>query len=1354
MSSVHLKTPVHSHPLSPDEIPSRGRRSRGTANHDRDPDSTRPPAPNNYFALKAQLDAENGPGAASWDGSVRGYSRTEKQRSSESRPISKASSSSLAAMWERPNGPPPLFVVGSPHDSTPGSVRGYPEVLVTDDSDPDVFGPSLTAKVLATKWHEYSDEAIQSAISSFSVSESPAEVSSHPYHSALRVLSSALQNMSRARVELEEQRRVLQEKELARRERADALMRELQPSEQDIAKKVIQSIFTDADEAKHQIRRQQSLMSLTESLSEALADEVLPHSKSLPEPALTPMAEETEPHIDPTPTPTSTSSIVLENGTVLPLPQNGQIPTSEPDTSENTRDDPTIVPHRHRQERPSIGDWMGTWWVKGKPRSRPPPATRGEPDKDPPTLTTQDLASNAVVVRRDVRRRTAKSVFGTLGISILNPVPPKKTSVLIDSSATTAFISDNSAAASDAGSIRSIRTNTNTNNTPSMSVVASAISSPIQPTFALPTLAAPHLTTTLDITPPAESAASSKEELATRAQGASLRAIANATRVMTTDPASILSDQGRDTGVLVARLAFELIKNARDEGIVFREVRLKERKEPKDHKGGTGIGSGAGGGVMAGGDPADRPGPTPILSPLGAVDATMTLNRALVNQLDGLRGAKTKSGSGQGSKIRTTQPFASPIFGSFMVQQRKTTGPVEKGAATGGQAQNDATSGSNSRLGNANTSSPQGPTQPKPKPLSVPLESIIPYTAKPPTQYLSRTYTPLTARDFRFSIPVPLPSVASRFSVSVGASGHDDGTGKGAGAEKKPLTDRYGFMYDVSLYDVLLLIRARECGNTAPACLTGVKIADREEDEGWPEEEDLGGDDGQGQGQGQEGTGGRGKGGTVEIVKGICGCGGELDASGRGATEGDGRDLEGVNSNTGSVRSRSSSKSRRRSSTITSAVNSSILTSATSTTTTTNTLTSTSTSTGTGTTSASSILLVNEDTPRHACANTVRKLLDQLTEIHDGRQRTQRREWDAFVKQRSRVKALKPPTNPNTTTTPSGSLSTTAPSQTLSTSSGAAAILGLPTGCADDDSDELSHSEGLIGFAQLGLSANRDERREFDRLVRKGIPLVYRSKVWLECSGGLEMREPGVFGELVEVKGVGKEGQAVEGEIEKDVGRTMPLNVFFGGDGAGVDKLRRVLVAYSRRNPAVGYCQGMNLVTSTLLLVHADEEEAFWTLCAIVEKILPEDFFSPSLLPSRACPLVLLDYVQELIPRLHAHLTELGVDLAAICFSWFLSLFTDCLPVETLFRVWDVFLVDGIDVLFRIALGILRSNEQELLRCESIPAVYVALENLPTRMWEADKLLQLEVELRGVILHTDLVAKRNAHVNTLSQLIS
>ncbi|EEB99078.1 hypothetical protein MPER_01304, partial [Moniliophthora perniciosa FA553] len=60
----------------------------------------------------------------------------------------------------------------------------------------------------------------------------------------------------------------------------------------------------------------------------------------------------------------------------------------------------------------------------------------------------------------------------------------------------------------------------------------------------------------------------------------------------------------------------------------------------------------------------------------------------------------------------------------------------------------------------------------------------------------------------------------------------------------------------------------------------------------------------------------------------------------------------------------------------------------------------------------------------------------------------------------------------------------------------------------------------------------------------------------------------------------------------------------------------------------------------------------------------------------------------------------------------------------------------------------------ELLRCQSIPAVYVALENLPTRMWEANKLLQLEAELRTSVLHNDLVNKRELHAASLNQLLS
>jgi len=244
MASVHLKTPVQSHPLLSEDIPSssRGRRSRPSTGSGPPPRNT-----NNYFALRAQLERDGGDGS-SWEGSVRGH----EQRSTDGVQTA-SSSSSLAGMSTQA----PLFVVSSSRDSA--SIHAAPELIVTSESDTNVFGTrsAVATQVLAAKWHEYSDEAIQTTISNLGAS---ADVHGHPYHTAIRVLSSALHNLSRVRAELEEERRVLKEKEGARRERADALLKELLPSEQDIAKRVVQSIFADADEARHQVPRKQSFM--------------------------------------------------------------------------------------------------------------------------------------------------------------------------------------------------------------------------------------------------------------------------------------------------------------------------------------------------------------------------------------------------------------------------------------------------------------------------------------------------------------------------------------------------------------------------------------------------------------------------------------------------------------------------------------------------------------------------------------------------------------------------------------------------------------------------------------------------------------------------------------------------------------------------------------------------------------------------------------------------------------------------------------------------------------------------------------------------------------------------------------
>ena len=62
-----------------------------------------------------------------------------------------------------------------------------------------------------------------------------------------------------------------------------------------------------------------------------------------------------------------------------------------------------------------------------------------------------------------------------------------------------------------------------------------------------------------------------------------------------------------------------------------------------------------------------------------------------------------------------------------------------------------------------------------------------------------------------------------------------------------------------------------------------------------------------------------------------------------------------------------------------------------------------------------------------------------------------------------------------------------------------------------------------------------------------------------------------------------------EQAIEKDLFRTFPEEKFFQKK-ENIDKLRNVLLAFSRRNSSIGYNQGFNFIVGRILEVVEDEE--------------------------------------------------------------------------------------------------------------------------------------------------------------------
>ncbi|XP_071742694.1 uncharacterized protein, partial [Rutidosis leptorrhynchoides] len=154
----------------------------------------------------------------------------------------------------------------------------------------------------------------------------------------------------------------------------------------------------------------------------------------------------------------------------------------------------------------------------------------------------------------------------------------------------------------------------------------------------------------------------------------------------------------------------------------------------------------------------------------------------------------------------------------------------------------------------------------------------------------------------------------------------------------------------------------------------------------------------------------------------------------------------------------------------------------------------------------------------------------------------------------------------------------------------------------------------------------------------------------------------------------------------QDLPRTFPGHPALNEEGR--NSLRRVLLAYARHNPDVGYCQAMNFFAAMLLLM-MPEENAFWTLVGMIDDYF-EGYFTTDMIESQVDQLVFEDLMRERYPKLVNHFDLMGVEMGWICGPWFLSIFVNIIPWESVLRVWDVLLFEGNRVmLLRTALALM-----------------------------------------------------------------
>lgn len=242
-------------------------------------------------------------------------------------------------------------------------------------------------------------------------------------------------------------------------------------------------------------------------------------------------------------------------------------------------------------------------------------------------------------------------------------------------------------------------------------------------------------------------------------------------------------------------------------------------------------------------------------------------------------------------------------------------------------------------------------------------------------------------------------------------------------------------------------------------------------------------------------------------------------------------------------------------------------------------------------------------------------------------------------------------------------------------------------------------------------------------LVRAGVPHSLRPFIWPRLSGATLKRQQVNFTFQEIMKAATAEKSSVIKAIEKDLHRTLPTNAcFMQMNGAGIVRLRRILLSIAYLYPDIGYCQGMGVIVGTFLLF-LEEEDTFWMMVNLIEDLLPANYFGSSLLGVQADQKCLQHLIGNFLPEIEHLLRDHELELGLISLHWFLTLFSGVLHMKILLRIWDCFFYHGSTFLFQITLGMLRLNQQVLLKCDTSAQLFNVISNLPLTVEEADVLL-------------------------------
>ncbi|NXF43924.1 EVI5 protein, partial [Oceanites oceanicus] len=222
----------------------------------------------------------------------------------------------------------------------------------------------------------------------------------------------------------------------------------------------------------------------------------------------------------------------------------------------------------------------------------------------------------------------------------------------------------------------------------------------------------------------------------------------------------------------------------------------------------------------------------------------------------------------------------------------------------------------------------------------------------------------------------------------------------------------------------------------------------------------------------------------------------------------------------------------------------------------------------------------------------------------------------------------------------------------------------------------------------------KKKEKQVKELVRKGIPHHFRAIVWQLLCTAQSMPIKDQYSELLKMT------SPCEKLIRRDIARTYPEHDFFKEkDSLGQEVLFNVMKAYSLVDREVGYCQGSAFIVG-LLLMQMPEEEAFCVFVKLMQDYRLRELFKPSMAELGLCMYQFECMIQEHLPELYVHFQSQSFHTSMYASSWFLTIFLTTFPLPIATRIFDIFMSEGLEIVFRVGLAVLQMNQAELLQLD------------------------------------------------------